>query len=455
LVTDGGRRPFLGIDVGTTSLSVALVDAEQGVIDTSSRPHNAELPPDGPGAHILDPGTILELVLSELSRTEDEYGEPAAIGLTGQMHGILYADQDGEAVSPLYTWLDGRLGWKHNERRSYAELMREELGQTVPTGFGAATHFVHQKRGTLADRAEYLCGIVDYVGLKLAGLSAPVTSPSLAHSVGFFDLPSADSDRTLWDLIGRSSSMLPEVREPDGFIGMYKGRTPVLVPVGDNQAGIIGALTEPENSVLISVGTSGQITGVFSDPSDLPSPVEEPLEVRPFVDGGRLLVGASLTGGKALQALADFVGEIAARAGGNENYDPYEIFASAEKLSASEEVEMVVRTTLAGTRADSSRRGSIKNITLDNLRIKNLARGFCEGVIDELLSMWPLEFPPVCVASGNALRRLPLLREVLAERVGTEPLLTKHTEESAVGAALLAVSRKQGVPVFEIARTLM
>ncbi len=38
---------------------------------------------------------------------QGEHGLPDGIGFTGQMHGMLYVDASGMAVSPLYTWQDG------------------------------------------------------------------------------------------------------------------------------------------------------------------------------------------------------------------------------------------------------------------------------------------------------------------------------------------------------------
>lgn len=68
------------------------------------------------------------------------------IGLTGQMHGILYIDEDGNCVSPLYTWQDGRGNLPEFDGKSVVCLVKEETGFSISTGYGLATHLYHCKR---------------------------------------------------------------------------------------------------------------------------------------------------------------------------------------------------------------------------------------------------------------------------------------------------------------------
>ena len=78
-------------------------------------------------------------------------------------------------------------------------------------------------------------------------------------------------------------------------------RIPVSVACGDNQA----SFADPQSSILINVVTGGQIS--VSVP-DLPRP--QTLDLRPFLSGGYLLVGAGLCGGRSYRALHDSVQQI-------------------------------------------------------------------------------------------------------------------------------------------------
>ena len=57
---------------------------------------------------IQDAGAIVKKAEKLLDDLLDKYPQTERIGLTGQMHGIVYIDQTGTCVSPLYTWQDGR-----------------------------------------------------------------------------------------------------------------------------------------------------------------------------------------------------------------------------------------------------------------------------------------------------------------------------------------------------------
>ena len=94
---------ILGLDVGTTTLSAVLLD------ESSLRPlarrtlaHSAFLPGE-PYEKIQDPERIAGLADRLISEITSGWPPVSAIGLTGQMHGVLYTDREGRAVSPLYT----------------------------------------------------------------------------------------------------------------------------------------------------------------------------------------------------------------------------------------------------------------------------------------------------------------------------------------------------------------
>ena len=61
------------------------------------------------------------------------------------MHGMLYVDIDGNAVSPLYTWQDGCGNRVLEEGKSSAQILKEKAGASA-SGYGLATHFYLQKR---------------------------------------------------------------------------------------------------------------------------------------------------------------------------------------------------------------------------------------------------------------------------------------------------------------------
>ena len=99
---------IMGIDIGTTTVSIVLTDTEMGKqLARETVEHNSFLQSSRPEQKIQDPGQIDEIVRELLAKMQGEHGLPDGIGFTGQMHGMLYVDASGMAVSPLYTWQDG------------------------------------------------------------------------------------------------------------------------------------------------------------------------------------------------------------------------------------------------------------------------------------------------------------------------------------------------------------
>ena len=95
----------LGIDIGTTSISMVLLDEDTGALVARETVEHAAFIDDGcPVGKVQDAGRIVAIALKKYASLVAAHGRPCCIGLTGQMHGMLYVDEDGAAVSPLYTW---------------------------------------------------------------------------------------------------------------------------------------------------------------------------------------------------------------------------------------------------------------------------------------------------------------------------------------------------------------
>ena len=113
----------MGIDIGTTSISMVMLDEENGALVARETVNHASFIDDGcPVGKAQDVGRIISIVMEKYAALVSAHGRPCCIGLTGQMHGMLYVDKDGEAVSPLYTWQDGRGGAPLADGRSAAQV---------------------------------------------------------------------------------------------------------------------------------------------------------------------------------------------------------------------------------------------------------------------------------------------------------------------------------------------
>lgn len=113
----------LGIDIGTTTISAAVLEDGQ-FLASETRANGAFIPSALTCAREQDVEKITQTALSVIETLFERYPDIHSIGVTGQMHGILYVDADGNAVSPLYTWQDARGSLPHSLPLSRLRLKR-------------------------------------------------------------------------------------------------------------------------------------------------------------------------------------------------------------------------------------------------------------------------------------------------------------------------------------------
>lgn len=442
----------IGIDIGTTSICGVLLDVSDGkILKQKTVAGAAFIHTENAWERIQDVSKIITIAKDILEELRDE--QTVAIGLTGQMHGILYTDKEGVAISPLYTWQDERGNLPYKDT-TYAAC----LGSCA--GYGNVTDFYNRINGLRPEEAVSYCTIQDYLGMELCGLKKPVIHTSNAASFGCFELKACrfrcvanleDEEVMSTYLDGDERKSFGPDAEITGdyhIIGEYKG-IPVSVAIGDNQASVFSTLAD-ENGILVNVGTGSQITVVSNEVIEGAG-----LESRPYVEGKYLVVGAALCGGRAYSILKDFYAKILNAAGtgilhgaagtihGTEA-GAVDVYGLMEKLMAEEESTLPgpeVDTRFAGTREDPTVRGSITGISEENFTPGALARGVLAGMAEELYSMyrrmnvsrWGL------VGSGNGIRKNRRLMEVMESYFGEKMKIPAHKEEAAYGAALFAL----------------
>ena len=89
----------LGIDIGTSSIC-SICAGPDGVPGKSLSVKNESQLEGKPWENIQDPGRIIDSVLEIVDASAGPL-EICSVGLSGQMHGILYVNRNGKAVSPL------------------------------------------------------------------------------------------------------------------------------------------------------------------------------------------------------------------------------------------------------------------------------------------------------------------------------------------------------------------
>lgn len=427
---------IIGLDIGTTTISAVVLDGETGCILASRTiPNGADLPPDVPGAKMQDPDIIIEKLQGVLSELKAEYAPISAIGIDGQMHGVVYVDDLGMAVSPLYTWQDDRGNLPYGEG-SYVSEMKRLSGCDMSTGFGLATHFWMTKNEKIPASAVKLCSIFDYAAMRLTGRRNPLMHTSGAASFGLFDLYKLCWMKEAIATCGMDTAYLPDVTAGCESVGRTADDIPVSCGIGDNQASFLGSVRSLGSSILVNMGTGGQISmqGFTSVPL-------EDLEMRPLVNDAYIIAGSMLCGGRAYALLEGFIRDVAALSG----YDGGKLYEAMNTV-ADEAVELEnpwkIDTRFSGSRRQPEIRGSIQNIGVDNFDAKHLVGGLLNGIVDETMDLYEkmpksdADKPTELIGSGNGLRRNAALRRAYEKRFGLKMQIPAHNEEAAYGAAL-------------------
>ncbi|MCD7817436.1 MAG: hypothetical protein LUH07_00045 [Lachnospiraceae bacterium] len=455
----------IGIDVGTTTISVVMVDGGSGeLLGSRTVSHNAFLKDPNPARKIQDPQKLWSLTKKTLAEVIQEYGRPDCIGMTGQMHGILYMDKAGNAVSPLYTWQDDSGNECMENGQTYAECLQKKAGKAA-TGFGLTTHYYLQKRKLLASEAVQMTTISDYIAMKLCGKSTSAIVKDMAASWGCYNLEQGDFYRSELEELGMDLSYLPELlpeysvtgtTQEDLTAGIPAG-IPVTASLGDNQASVIGSVRNLSDTVLVNIGTGSQIS--FGIEKYVES--KGAIELRPCGNGLYIMVGSGLCGGRAYAMLEQFYREIMRNDPAENLYALMERQARDFMRTNGKKNAWKIRTTFSGTRINPNERGSMYGIGVDNFCPGAMTLGMLQGILEELFSM----YQEMClmaekkalhlVGSGNGIRKNPLMQE-LAQDLFRMPMdIPVCQEEAAYGAALQAfVSAGQAGSLTEMQKKI-
>jgi len=430
---------LLGIDIGTSKIAAVIIDDSRRVLACRSvgvppaRDETRRRDACAPAIEETAWRCVAELPAALRAQVQ-------AVGLTGQMHGVLLTGAGGQAVSPLITWQDERCD------EAFLQELQNRTGYRLSSGFGCATLAWLRGHDELPAAAAGACTIHDYLTARLCGLPHPVTDPTDAASWGLFDLRALDWDVTAVERAGIERRLLPEVRPSGslagratpaiaGRLGLPAG-TPVAVAIGDHQASLLATLREPERELALTLGTGGQLSAV------VPSlgAAGETYEYRPYPGGRYLLTAASLCGGAAWAWLAEAVKAWLRDLGLPCPADDA-LYEKLNALGLAAESELSVSPHFLGERHAPTLRGHIDGIDLHNFTLGPLARGLACGIMTNLRDMLPEEAyagRERLLASGNALRRNPLLKHMAEEVFGLPLVLIEGQEEAATGAAINA-----------------
>lgn len=247
---------FIGIDIGTSGCKALLIDETGKVLKQASAEYPISAPrPLWSEQNPEDWWVGVEKCLGEIGENK-----PDAIGVTGQMHGSVFLDENDEVVRPAILWNDQRTAAECVEMDETVgkDRLREITCNPPLTGFQAPK--VLWLRNNEPDNFKKVKSVLlpkDYIRLKLTG--AKVTEVSDASGVGLLDVPNRKWSDEMLSKLGLPRSLFPEVVESYAVAATTPDGVPVVGGGGDQAAGAVGTGAVVPGVVSVSLGTSGVV----------------------------------------------------------------------------------------------------------------------------------------------------------------------------------------------------
>jgi xylulokinase len=437
---------LLGIDVSTTATKALLMDSAGAVLAVASSEYPFSTP--RPLWAEQDPALWWDGAVASIRRVlaeaQADPADIAAVGLTGQMHGLVLLDGEGAVLRPAILWNDQRTGAQCDEMR--LRLGRERLiqitGNDALAGFTAPKIlWVREHEPQLYARARHVLLPKDYLRYRLTGEYA-MDKADGAGTV-LMDLRQRDWSRFVLEALEIPVEWMPPLFEGPEITGRLsaaaaqatglKAGTPVVAGGGDQAAQAVGVGAVNQGIVALTLGTSGVIFA--STDQAIIEPIGRLHAFCHAVPGRWHLMGVMLSAAGSLRWHRD---TFAPGAG----YDA--LLAPAEAVPAGSD-GLLFLPYLTGERTpypDPLARGGFVGLTVRHT-LPHLTRSVLEGVAFGLRDSFELlrqaglsEVRQVRVSGGGA--RSLLWRQILADVLQVELVTVNTTEGAAYGAGLLA-----------------
>jgi xylulokinase len=423
----------LAIDLGTSQAKAMLCAPDGTILGRGAAGYDISTPRDGWAE--TDPSHWWRAVRTAVRAAAPV--EVSAIGVTGQMHGVVLLSEQSVVLRPAIIWLDRRATAEAAEYLRLSPPLLAALGHAPAPGLaGPLLAWLARHEPSAYQAARWQFQPKDWLRFRLTG--APATDPTDASGTLLYDVR-----RDAWALevvsgLGISADLLPPVLpsaslggtllpEPAEELGLPPG-IPVATGASDTAASLLAARLPGPQWALLMLGTGGQwimpcSAAAGADPSGRTS-------LSRSADGGLFRFGGAQNVGVTLNWVRGVLGA---------SWD--ELYGSAAVASPSRPPVFDPELVTEHPDETVSAGGGWSGVTLAHTR-DDLMRAALTGVA-ALLRRWLDDLRAVgCVPEkvmlGGGGSRNPAWRDLLNAELGL-PLYPADTPWlTARGAAMLA-----------------
>jgi xylulokinase len=445
----------LAIDLGTTTCKTLAVDSSLRIVFKEAVEYPVSTPRAGWAEQ--DPATWWSLVKGSMSKAAASLDarQIRAIGLSGQMHGLVLLDKACKPLRPAILWNDQRSAPQcaqiYEQAGGVEGLLRYTDNPMLPGYTGGKILWVRENEPRTFEKTDRFCLPKDYLRYRMTGEIA--TDVSDASGTGLFDVRRKDWAFELVEKLGIPAGWLPRACESTEFLGEIpaslaaetglKAGTPVSAGGGDAVMQTVGSGAIDSEIVLLVIGTGGNVT------VSLPKPIDNPgaslqifCHVLPDQWTG---MGVTLSAGSSLKWFRDRLAGLEKALAPDLGVSAYEMLNLEAAGSPPGANGLIFLPYLQGERApyaDANARGAFIGLGLHHQKA-DMVRAVLEGVAFSLRDVLDLilkaGIQPVRVHASGGGSSSSVWRQILADVFNRSVTTLDYSEDAgAIGAAIVA-----------------
>ena len=447
---------FVGIDPGTTGVTVALFERAGAQLATAYREYPCLSP--HPGWVEQDVDVVWQAIAAAcrevIQRAPEARDRIGSVGLASQRGTFVLLDEAERPLAPSIVWNDSRAREEEDEigARIGRERYRAITGMPLSASWALAKlAWVQKHRGDLWSRTRWICNGQE-VFLRRLGAQRLETDPASLTLNGMLDIKRLDWSEEVCRAAGVDLTRLPPVGAPGTQVGELsaaaaeatglRAGTPVCRGGGDQQCAAIGAGVIRQGMAEVTLGTAGMLVAHLDHPDLVQGPA-------PYLGGhavpGRWdLEGGTFAIGAALRWWRDNFAQVEREAGARLHISPYELMTCQAAGAPPGSRGVLFHPFFAGQITpcyDASARGGFLGLGLHHDRAC-LTRALFEGCAFEVRMMvdgvaHDLEggIGELRLTGGGA--KSPVFAQIHADVLGRPVGLLRNPECTALGAAIL------------------
>ena len=446
---------LLGVDLGTSGTKTVLFDINGQAIASATveypmyQPHNGWAEQDADDWWEATKSTVRTV----LEKSGVDAADVKGLGISGQMHGLVLIDENGNSLCRSLIWCDGRTQAECDEITAAvgAERLIQIAANPALTGFTAGkVLWVRKNQPDVWAKAKYILLPKDYVRYKLTGVIAQEISD--ASGTNLLDVPGRCWSEEICKAIDLDMAMLPPLvescevagtitAEASKLTGLCEG-TPVAGGGGDNMCGAVGTGVVVPGKAFTTIGTSGVVFAHSPKPN-----IEPEGRVHAFcscIPGEYVNFACVLSAGLGLKWFRDQFCQAEIQVAASMGTDPYVLTNEEAAQSPIGANRLIYLPYLQGERSplmDNNARGAFIGLTAMHTR-RDLLRAVMEGIVYGLRqnfdTMRTLGVTADAMLACGGGAKSPFWRQMMADVYHMPVKTVTVSEGPALGAAILA-----------------